>query len=163
MSLDVEICWTGDTQNRRVRKTGPALSSILFQAERSILIVGYSIETSAKDVMETLEKKSMEGVKLTFMVDRLDKKASFLEWAGKLATPPEMYTRPVDPRDSISSLHIKCIVVDEKIAMFGSANLTYHGMRGNRELGLIISDISSVRTIIELLNELKARELIKFN
>lgn len=163
MCSNLEICWTGDTLNRNVRKTGPALCDLLYMAKRSILIVGYSIEPSAKDVMETLEEKSMDGVNITFMVDKLDKKANFLKWTENLVTPPELYTRPEDPDNRTSSLHIKCIVVDGKAVMFGSANMTYNGMKGNRELGLIIRDVSAVRTIIELLDELRIRELSKFN
>ncbi len=162
MSLDIEICWTGETQNRKVRKTGPALSSILSQAECNILIVGYSIEPSATDIMDMLEKKSREGVRLTFMINRLDEKKGFLEWTKRLDRRPELYTRPADFEDFSSSLHIKCIVVDNKVAMFGSANMTYHGMQGNRELGLIIRDVTAVKTIIELLDELKTYELVEY-
>lgn len=161
MTEQIEICWTGKTENRHIRKTGPALSQIILSAKRSILIVGYAINVNMKGIMEDLEAKSKEGVKLIFMIDRLEEKRDFLEWASRLPYPPQLYDRQEDPNDPLSSLHIKCVIVDDKKAMFGSANLTYHGMKANRELGIIIKDETVVKTIVSLLNELK-EELVKY-
>ena len=162
MTDQIEICWTGDTKNRHIRKTAPALSQMILSASRSILIVGYAISTNMKEIMKDLEAKSKEGVILTFMIDRLEDKRDFLDWARKLPYPPELYDRQEDPNAPMSSLHIKCVIVDGKKALFGSANLTYHGMKANRELGIIIKDESVVRTVVDLLEDLK-EELVKFD
>ena len=162
MTGSIEICWTGDTKNRHTRKTGAALSQLILSAKKSILIVGYAISTNMNEITKDLEAKSKEGVKLTFMINRLEEKRDFLDWARKLPYPPELYNRQEDPNAPMSSLHIKCVIVDGKKAMFGSANLTYHGMKANRELGIIIKDESVVRTVVDLLEELK-EELVKFD
>ena len=162
MTGPIEICWTGDTKNRHTRKTGAALSQLILSAKKSILIVGYAISTNMNEITKDLEAKSKEGVKLTFMINRLEEKRDFLDWARKLPYPPELYDKQEDPNAPMSSLHIKCVIVDGKKAMFGSANLTYHGMKANRELGIIIKDESVVRTVVDLLEELK-EELVKFD
>lgn len=162
MTESIEICWTGDTKNRHTRKTGAALSQLILSAKKSILIVGYAISTNMNEITKDLEAKSKEGIKLTFMINRLEEKRDFLDWARKLPYPPELYNRQEDPNAPMSSLHIKCVIVDGKKAMFGSANLTYHGMKANRELGIIIKDESVVRTVVDLLEELK-EELVKFD
>ena len=59
----------------------------------------------------------------------------------------------------MSALHAKCVVVDNRVAFFGSANMTYHGMKGNIELNLIVRDKKSVRTIVLLFEELKGSGL----
>lgn len=159
----IEICWTGNTENRQIRKTGPALSELILSARKNILIVGYSININMKGIIKDLEKKSKEGVKLVFLIDKLTDKEEFLNWACKLPFPPELYDWPGDPNDPISSLHIKCVIIDEKKAMFGSANLTYHGLKGNRELGLILKDESLIKIILNLLEDLKDEEMIKFD
>lgn len=162
MTGPIEICWTGDTKNRHTRKTGAALSQLILSAKKSILIVGYAISTNMNEITKDLEAKSKEGVKLTFMINRLEEKRDFLDWARKLPYLPELYDRQEDQNAPMSSLHIKCVIVDGKKAMFGSANLTYHGMKANRELGIIIKDESVVRTVVDLLEELK-EELVKFD
>lgn len=161
-SNPIEICWTGPSKNRYVRMTWPALSEILLSAENSILIVGYAISTNMGSIMDYLEEKSRSGVKLIFMIDRLEEKEDFLLWAKRLPQPPELYDRPKDKDDPMSALHIKCVVVDERVAMFGSANLTYHGMRGNIELGLVLHDENIVKSIVDLLDGLK-EELVRFD
>jgi phosphatidylserine/phosphatidylglycerophosphate/cardiolipin synthase-like enzyme len=157
----MEICWTGPSYDSHVRMTWPALSEIILSATESILIVGYVINTKMGKILDHLEKKSEAGVKLVFMIDRLGEKRDFLKWVKRLHPPLELYDRPKDQKDPLSALHIKCVVVDERTAMFGSANLTYHGMKGNIELGLVVRDEKIVKKIVHLLNGLR-RELIKF-
>lgn len=159
---NLEICWTGSTESSYTRMTWPALSEIILEAQESILIVGYTITTGMQKIMGYLEEKSKENVRLEFMIDRVDEKKDFLQWARSLYTYPEIYTRPENPLDPYSALHVKCVVVDEKVAMFGSANLTYHGMKGNIELGLLVKNESTVKKIVQLLNGLK-KELVKIN
>ena len=162
MTNKIEICWTGPTKNRHIRLTGPALEELLYSAKKSIIIVGYSINIGIKDQLDFLVKKSREQVQLTFMIDRLHEKKDFLQWLKRLPMPAEVYDRPPDSEDDMSALHIKCIIVDEEKAMFGSANLTYHGIKGNIELGIIIEDQKIVKKIVDLLNELKM-ELVKID
>ena len=49
-----------------------------------------------------------------------------------------------DPRTvspgAIESLHAKCIVVDERVALIGSANFTDRGQSRNVEVGAMIED-----------------------
>ena len=161
MNLPIEICWTGPTNNPHIRMTWPALSEIILDAKESILIVGYAITTKMERVMDYLEEKSKEGVKLVFMIDRVEEKKDFLQWVKRLHPPFEIYNRPEDTSDPLSALHVKCVIVDEKIAMFGSANLTYHGMKGNIELGLVVKDERTVKTIVHQLCSLK-NEMIKY-
>jgi len=162
MNLPIEICWTGPSKNSHIRMTWPALSEIILDAKESILIAGYAITTKMERVMDYLEEKSKEGVKLVFMIDRVEEKKDFLQWVKRLHPPLEIYDRPEDTSDPLSALHVKCVIVDEKIAMFGSANLTYHGLKGNIELDIIIKDESTVKKIVSLLYGLK-KELKKYN
>jgi hypothetical protein len=156
-SPSIELCWTGPSNNSHLRMTGPALAELILNATRSIIIVGYSINTNTGQILDYLKQKSDSGVKLIFMVDRLEEKHDFFQWATSLTMPPELYNRPQDDSDTKSALHIKCVVIDEKAAMFGSANLTYHGLKGNYELGLIVRDKKIVQDITKMLNDLKSR------
>ena len=51
---------------------------------------------------------------------------------------PTLWTREPDPGDAISALHAKVIVFDDADHLVSSANLTFHGLRGNLELGVLV-------------------------
>jgi hypothetical protein len=153
---DTEVCWTGPTKDPTVRLTWPALSELLLSAEKRILIVDYEINTQMDPIMDILRRKSESGVRLEFIIDRLDEKKDFLSWIRSLTHKPDLYDRSEDPNDTMSALHAKCVIVDDKVAFFGSANLTYHGMKGNTELNLIVRDRSTVDSIVRLFQELRS-------
>lgn len=153
---DIELCWTGPRDESFARMTWPALSELMMSAQKSILIVDYSINTNMDPIMDILAERSDNGVKLEFIIDRLSEKSDFLRWVKTLRTKPSLYDRPEDSRDPMSALHVKCVIVDERAAFFGSANLTYHGMKGNLELNLIIRERMTVQKMVALFEWLKS-------
>ncbi len=159
-SPPVEIYWTGPSENSSVRMTWSALSEIVLSAEKNITLVGYNISKGMGKILDYLEMKQNEGVRLCFLIDRYQTKDSFKEWVESLSIKPDVYDRPEDETSPLTSLHVKCVVVDDCVAMFGSANLTKYGTLKNVELGITIRDITAVRTIVSLLEDLKA-SLIK--
>lgn len=150
-----EICWTGPPSEENVRLTRPAILELIHGAISDIWIVDYSFTLYVPDVLNALEDRAKKGVKIVLMVDRLDEKIDIIRWARGLDRTPELYSRPKNPVDEMTKLHIKCLVVDKRAAMFGSANMSHHGLRDNIELGIIIRDKTRVRTIVELLSCLK--------
>ena len=48
---------------------------------------------------------------------------------------------------SLEKLHAKVYIVDEKIAVITSANLTYGGLKSNFEYGVLLNDKKSIQTI----------------
>ena len=52
---------------------------------------------------------------------------------------------------SLSSLHAKVYVIDDKRALITSANATYSGMNRNRECGYQLTDSSEIRTLRKML------------
>ena len=59
---------------------------------------------------------------------------------------PEFYYDPrtVEP-GSVESLHAKCVVVDERLTLIGSANFTDRGQTRNIEIGVLIDDAAFAR------------------
>ncbi len=53
---------------------------------------------------------------------------------------------------SLGKLHAKVYVADEKIALLTSANLTYGGLQGNYEYGVLLRDKRIVRELVQDLN-----------
>ena len=56
--------------------------------------------------------------------------------------------------DKMAALHAKIIVVDKCKSLVSSANLSYHGLKGNVELGLLITSEEKGKQIINVFKEL---------
>ncbi len=153
----VRICWTGPQPGRHgnARGTEAALEELIQSASRDVLVVGYRVDAGAGGVLASLERKAAEGVRLRFLLDRGATTREFKAWAKKLGGATEVYVRPEDASDPMAALHAKCVIVDGQRGLFGSANLTFHGMRGNVELGLLVDDADVIRRATELLEELR--------
>ena len=61
----------------------------------------------------------------------------------------------------MAALHAKVIVVDGCKTFISSANLFYHGMEGNIEMGVLINSDKKARNVEELLNQLKYQKVFK--
>jgi phosphatidylserine/phosphatidylglycerophosphate/cardiolipin synthase-like enzyme len=150
-----DLTWTGRTDIRSLRLTGPVTFELMREAENEVVVVGYSISTGSSNLVEELANASRRGVELTFMVNRLETQQEFMRWVEGLTIRPRLYSMPPDPLDDKAAMHVKCIVVDRKKALVGSANPTYHGMEKNIEMGFLVKDKEMVDLILECLEELK--------
>ena len=54
----------------------------------------------------------------------------------------------------MAALHAKIIVSDARKALVSSANLSYHGMQGNIEMGFLIESSDKAKQIEEVLKEM---------
>jgi phosphatidylserine/phosphatidylglycerophosphate/cardiolipin synthase-like enzyme len=138
-----ELVWTGDeTGGIGVRTTMAVFSEMLNTAEKSVLIVAYSVWVGSGPgnlLIQKLAGLSSKGVDVTFVVDqRYQDGRNLLElrraWPVK-RRPPTVYSWK-DEDDVIAKLHAKVVIVDNKDLLVTSANLTGHGLEGNLEFGL---------------------------
>lgn len=92
--------------------------------------------------------------------NRLEQHLSLIHahWPAGLHMP-EMYTRLVSSNDPQSALHAKLAIVDQQRMLVTSANLTYHGLTGNIEIGVLVEG-STTREVVNLLNKLIARAIL---
>lgn len=61
--------------------------------------------------------------------------------------------------DKMSALHAKLIVVDRHTSLISSANLSYHGMQGNVEMGVLIESAEKAQEIESLLRTLREQKV----
>jgi len=161
----LDLVWTGpETAGSTARDTWVVIRDLFDQAEKQVLIAGYSFD-HGKDLFEPLHHRmKTQGLKVQFFLDiprappgvapeEHAKKflQDFLAQNWPFGTPyPNFY---YDPRtvhsDSLASLHAKCVVIDEKISLVGSANFTNRGQTRNIELGVLIHDIRFSREVVE--------------
>jgi phosphatidylserine/phosphatidylglycerophosphate/cardiolipin synthase-like enzyme len=58
-------------------------------------------------------------------------------------------------------MHAKALVIDRKISLIGSANITDTAMLRNIELGLLVRDRAIATEIVETIESLKAQEILR--
>lgn len=160
ISDKVRICVSGNRKGIAALPTWPTLEKMLLDAEDEVVIVGYAIKTDLDVVLDSLVACSRRGVRLTFLINDLHSNPKLIEWLESLPYRPNIFFRPKDPADGRTSLHIKCVIVDGKKAMFGSANLTEYGMKMNIEMNLAIEDEVLVQRMLMVINSLKAQLLV---
>jgi len=153
----VELVWTGpEARFAEARDTRVVVRRLFAQAERSVLLGGYSFVKGA-DIFEPLyEAMRDRNVDVTIVIDipgqakseaDADSFASqaierFYRDTWPFGDPkPTVYYDPrtVLPRNFVS-LHAKCVVVDTRFTLVTSANFTDRGHTWNIEAGVLVED-----------------------
>lgn len=152
-----ELVITAPTSFRlKARRTEDVIGHLIAEASRSITITGYSISDYFGGMLDNIIKKSTTGVYVNMYVNDAKKHREQLQhmkpYRGQYLRLFE-YNRTED--DRMAALHAKMIVVDGVSSFVSSANLSYHGMQGNIEMGILIHSIDKAKTIEELLKELR--------
>ena len=161
-SPEVNLVWTGPAlASVRARSTTGVLLELIEKARSEVIIVGYVLTDGAAAVFQALAAAQQRRVRITIASDQLEQNLNVLRshWPTGQRLP-ELYTRPASPLDGKSALHAKLAIADSRRMLVTSANLTYHGLAGNIEIGLVVTG-QPVTEVVELLGALiAAGELI---
>lgn len=134
----IDLSWTGPIQfSVEGRSTQSLIEEMLRNAKKSIVIIGYSI-TEEGGVLELISAAMKRGVEVVLVVHS-DEESRNIEVISKnwLRNPkPLVYTRERGKTDVYFKIHAKMMVVDSSDLLVTSANLTWHGMSNNLEIGL---------------------------
>lgn len=140
----ISLVWTGPEHlSGLVRTTIGVLLDLIEGAHEEIIILNYALSDRSELVVRLVEQlieAQKRGVQVVIIGDKMEgKKARVLEqrWPDQLEKPV-LYTRPEDPADKMSALHAKAILVDGRRLLTTSANLSYHGLVANVEMGLLV-------------------------
>jgi len=143
----------------KTSSTEDIVFKLLSSANKSIIITGYSISDYVGEYIDLIVRKSQNGVLVKIYFNNLDKQESIdklIRYRGRFL---EIYDyRNKD--DEMSALHAKVISVDGLFSLISSANLSYHGMSGNMEIGCLIESTKIAKKINEILKQLVAQKVI---
>ena len=137
----VELSWTGPVQfSGGDRGHASVLTDMISNASRAVTVVGYSITGGADGVIRLLGQAAERGVAVTIVVHddggRANMDALRRAWDG--SDRPRLFTRDASKEDGYYKIHAKLVVADSSDMLVTSANLTWHGMNRNFEIGLRI-------------------------
>lgn len=142
------------------KPTMPVVQSLIEGAERNILITGYSLSSYFSKLTDTIIDKSQRGVFVKFFINHIEKQPEaekLLQYKGRFLKIYD-YTNEVD---KMAVLHAKVISVDMKQTLITSANLSYHGQKGNIELGTLIESEHTARQLDEVMTQLIFKKIFK--
>jgi len=170
-----ELVWSGNTGRRScARKTRYVIEDLFAAATSRVLIAGYSFD-SASDLFDPLfdraEQLAADGLPppmVRVVLDCSNIKAQLGEapeslarraaaeftrvcWTRKTLAAELLYYRPSTERSGTfapHSMHAKCIVVDDGLALVGSANFSNRGRDRNLEVGTLIRDHHFVQSLL---------------
>lgn len=118
------------------RTTGGVVREMIRSAQKEIVLLGY--EFTDAEVVRELSEATRRNVDTIVVCDRArgvrDRILGL--WPSSVAKP-RMFIDTERPQAAPhASMHAKCILVDEHDLLVTSANLTFHGLRENIEIGL---------------------------
>ena len=137
----------------RTKPTKVTVKAMLSDAEKSILITGYSLSDYFSELIDCVIQKSQEGVFVKFFVNDIESQNAFdhlCRYRGKFL---RIYNYPKH-EDKMSALHAKVISVDGEYTLITSANLSYHGQEGNIELGTQIHSKDLAKQVDDVFTKL---------
>lgn len=136
--------WTGPGASGTQRLTSGVLHELVAGAQRQILLVSYAAYTLPA-LAADLTAAVARGCTVDVVFETEEDSAG--EYSGPHATPfgtvagIRRWRWPAGERpEGGAVLHAKLLVVDERRALVGSANLTSRALRGNLEAGVLIED-----------------------
>ncbi|OJF10749.1 DISARM system phospholipase D-like protein DrmC [Couchioplanes caeruleus] len=139
-ALALDVVWTGPTSNVTAsRLTWAVISAILGEAQRSVLLIGYAVQ-SEPSVAKALEAAVSRGAEVTLLLERSIDNPNY---AGTGSPFPSLPARrlawPAEHRPTGgAALHAKVLVVDRSVALVGSANVTGWALERNLECGILV-------------------------
>lgn len=171
----IELVWTGpDIKGALSRDTAVVVRELFASATRSVLVAGYAFD-HGEEILRPLHAVMRDrGVIAELFIDiprAVSAEAvedhvmryvdSFRKRNWPFGPPePRMY---YDPRtvwgDTFASIHAKCVVIDGRRSLIGSANFTDRGQGRNVEVGAVVDDVSFAERLVHQWRQLEQNQL----
>jgi phosphatidylserine/phosphatidylglycerophosphate/cardiolipin synthase-like enzyme len=153
----VSVVWTGPRSTATSsRLTAATIVGLIGQAHSQVLLVSYATQTEPA-IANALRAAAARGVETILLAERHADNPSYTGAGTPFPGLSALRLHwPADQRPPGASLHAKIIVVDDEIALVGSANLTGRAMEANLECGILLRGGLHPRTIRSHITDLYA-------
>lgn len=144
-----------DSFRVKTLRTKDTMRNLIENTEKSLTITGYSISDYFTEMLDVIIKKSQQGVYVRLYVNDTEKQKEVLDRLMSYRSRfLQIYEYQKQEDDKMAALHAKLIVSDVKKSLVSSANLSYHGMQGNIEMGFLIESHDKAKQIEEVMKEM---------
>lgn len=137
----------------KTKRIQNVVEDLIKNAKKSILLTGYSVSEFVSEMIDTLVEKSQKGVLIRIFFNDIKSQVSIekiLRYRSKFL---QVYNY-TNKEDKMAALHAKILMVDDVDILISSANLSYHGMAGNIEIGTQVCSEKIAKQINELFKQL---------
>ncbi|MDX6330641.1 MAG: hypothetical protein QOI83_3024 [Streptomycetaceae bacterium] len=151
----IDVVWTGPPSKVRTsRLTSAVVSELIDTAQSELLLVSYAT-FPPQSLTSALTAATARGVTVVLLLERSADNTTY-QGGHPLATLPAIrWTWPAANRPPGASLHAKIIVVDRRVVLVGSANLTGNAFEKNLECGILLHDPTQADAIARHLESLR--------
>lgn len=147
---ELELVWTGREAGATLsRDASQVLPQLFSRANHHVLVAGFAFY-DASALFAPLHARARDaGVTVEFFVhvdgtgrDGTMSIERFFErsWPWRDVQPRVYYDSRADDGAGGSTMHAKCVIVDDREVLITSANFTERAQRANVELGVLIGD-----------------------
>ncbi len=153
----VSVVWTGPESGvSSSRLTAAAVIDLINAARSEILLVSYATHNEPS-IKAALSAATARNVAVTLLAERHKDNPSYTTAGTPFSGLNVLRLRwPASSRPPGAALHAKIIVVDDQVALVGSANLTSRAMEFNLECGILIRGGPQPRAIRDHITGLHA-------
>jgi phosphatidylserine/phosphatidylglycerophosphate/cardiolipin synthase-like enzyme len=144
----------------KIKTTANIVHEMLSSANKYILLTGYSISEYIDDFIDIIVGKSQMGVLVKVFINNAEKQTSIDKIFRYRSKFLQIYNYS-NKDDKMSALHAKVLMIDDKKSLISSANLSYHGMEGNIELGCCVESTMTAKKIDEFFKQLIFQKIFK--
>ena len=162
-SDSIELVITApETFRIKTKKTRDVVENLIKNAEKSVVMTGYSISDYFTGMLDTIIAKSQQGVYVRFYVNDIEKsRASLVKMLAYRSKYLQFFEYEKNSDDKMAASHAKILTIDSDKSLVSSANLSYHGLSGNIEMGFLVRSADKAKQIEELLKELVRMHVYK--
>ena len=137
--------WVGD----EFGSIQTAVEQAIDCADHEIVLVIYALSTAVDATLQKVGDALERGVAARIVVNRFADQHPAAQRSLRALLAEYEHLRVFDFRDrSEADLHAKFLVVDHKVAIVGSANLSWRGLVSNHELAILIDDQPLVDSVL---------------
>lgn len=145
----------------KARKINEVITNMIQDSQKSITLTGYSVSDYFSEMIDLIISKSQQGIYVRLYLNDYEKHKTNLKRLMDLRTKHLRVFDYQKQDDEMAALHAKTIVVDEKELLVSSANLSYHGMQGNVEMGIRLVSDDKAEQVESLLKEMVGMKIFK--
>jgi cardiolipin synthase A/B len=153
----MSVVWTGpESSVTTSRLTAATVIDLIDSARSEILLVSYATHTEPR-MRVALSAAISRGVAVTLLAERHADNPTYTFAGTPFPTLDAVRLHwPASARPPGAALHAKVIVVDDQVALVGSANLTSRAMEDNLECGILLRGGPHPRAIRDHITALHA-------
>ena len=144
-----------DSFKVKAQRTRDVLCNLIENTKKSLTITGYSISDYFLNMLDSIIHKSQQGIYIRLYVNDMERQRTVLErlmsYRSRFLQVYEFQRRE---DDKMAALHAKLLVSDAEKVLVSSANLSYHGIEGNIEMGFLMESVEKAKQIESIMKEL---------